>query len=62
MKYEEPFTLQYSVTSPKPVLSIMPLQKPQTQDLTVTITRNSGNYEKMEKKQKYKKKIWQSAM
>jgi hypothetical protein len=28
----------------------MPLQKPQTQDLTVTITRNSGKYGKMEKK------------
>jgi len=45
----------------KPVLSTTPPQKHQTQDLTVTITRNSGNYGKMEgKKQKYKAKIWQS--
>jgi len=46
----------------KPVLSTMPLQKLHTQDLTVTITRNSGNYGKMEKKQKHKAKIWQSPM
>jgi hypothetical protein len=46
----------------KQVLSTTPLQKHQTQDLTVTITRNSGNYGKMEKKQKYKAKIWQCPM
>jgi len=45
----------------KPILSTMPLQKPHTQDFTVT-TRNSGNYRKMEKKTKIQAKMWQSPM